>query len=178
MLSVISDLDKKKMCIEHPVQQCNLLVTRSTSTKATLHGDILVIQITRDQFNSFKKDNLLRLFANTVVKFNSMITNKPHQVPKIWICCFVSDETKHVLISNCNKMQHIKINQFLDYQLLLDASCDICINSLFHSSLKFYGNKFEIEEIKIRLKLNHYICMKHKERRAQWHEQLPLNTSA
>lgn len=57
--------------------------------------------------------------------------------------------------------------------------CDICINSLFHSSLKFYGNKFEIEEIKIRLKLklNHYICMKHKERRAQWHEQLPLNTS-
>lgn len=58
--------------------------------------------------------------------------------------------------------------------------CDICINSLFHSSLKFYGNKFEIEEIKIRLKLklNHYICMKHKERRAQWHEQLPLNTSA
>ena len=39
---------------------------------------------------------------------------------------------------------------------------------------------FMVKEIKIRLnlKMNHYICMKHKERRAQWHEQLPLNTSA
>ena len=165
MLSVISDLDKKN------VYWTSCIVVQLTGNTFNIYQGYTswrYFSNTDYQFNSFKKGNLLRLFANTVVKFNSMITNKPHQVPKIWICCFVSDETKHVLISNCNKMQHIKINQFLDYQLLLDASCDICINSLFHSSLKFYGNKFEIEEIKIRLKLklNHYICMKHKERRA------------
>ena len=61
---------------------------------------MLAVLETISRFVIYGKRNLLGFLVYAVVQFNSMITNKPYQVPKIGICCLVTNKVEHVLVAN------------------------------------------------------------------------------